>query len=158
MEQGRHSCVQPPTWRTRSLYLRSQGQGGPVIPTGTRFSLRRHLRLAVLRESSQLRPRFFSMSLLGKMQIFWVEDAGSMFIRNVIKFKQQEPWLHARRAKARVSLTPPERVRLRHLVCGHQWLRLFLNGSMYLHLQDYSHGVMTQKTTLYTYKASRFVG
>jgi hypothetical protein len=38
-------CVQPPIWRTRSLYLcPPQWQGGPVIPPGTEFPFRRLLR------------------------------------------------------------------------------------------------------------------
>jgi hypothetical protein len=46
--QGRLRCVQPPTWRTRSLYLCPQWQGSPVIPPGTGFPFLRLLRLAVL--------------------------------------------------------------------------------------------------------------
>jgi hypothetical protein len=39
--QGRQPCVQPPTWRTRSLYLYPPGTGWPSYTTRHRvpFSL-----------------------------------------------------------------------------------------------------------------------
>jgi hypothetical protein len=33
-QQGRQPCVQPSTWRTRSLFLSPQWQGRPIIPPG----------------------------------------------------------------------------------------------------------------------------
>jgi hypothetical protein len=137
---GPGPCIYAPSDRVAQLcpqassylfvaFYDSQGYGGGIL-TGL------HMTIVPIKDS------FF--------QVKSNEDAGRMFLRNVIRFIEQEPWLHARKAELRVSLTPPPaRVRLQHLVCGHRRLkRLFLNGSMYLHLQYYSYGVMTQKTTI----------
>jgi hypothetical protein len=43
---SRQLCVQPSTWRMRSLYLCPPGTGDPVMPPGIRLTFRRLLRLA----------------------------------------------------------------------------------------------------------------
>jgi hypothetical protein len=48
-EQGGQPYVQPPTWRTRFLYLRSQRKGGPVMPPDIAFLFRRLPRVARIR-------------------------------------------------------------------------------------------------------------
>jgi hypothetical protein len=49
IEQCRQPCVQPPTWRIRSLYLCPPVSGWPSYTPGTGFPFRRFLRLARLR-------------------------------------------------------------------------------------------------------------
>jgi hypothetical protein len=80
-EQGRQPCVQPPTWRTRSLYLYPPVTGWPSIPPGTGFPFRRLLRLAGLlwRYSNPLQHGIADFInthiklyyILGSLYVFW---------------------------------------------------------------------------------------